>query len=401
MRLLAVICLASLVLTNCGQAGPDRKLSLPGNAVPIIYADYILVKGSVENVPAHLLLDTGADDLLLDSVYKSNSKLDFENFFTARITGIGNSYQSIIVITDTVDMSVGNRLFHATPVPVLNLKPIGGDIIDGLLGTVCFKGEVLEVNYERKYIRVYNSTDSIDLQGYTGFGFHKSGNFCLVQAAIRINDTLFISGDFIFDTGSPTSTISGSVAALEKLDMAVDEKVRYYTKYGGIGGESSSWEFICDSVNIGPFGFEGVNMAFSLDEAGVLSEGDNLGIIGNNILDRFTLIFDFQNNILYMKPNHSYRDPYVFDRLGFSWVDRVQTSGTWIVTGLTEDSPAENTGLKIDDRIITVNDVPVEEIPFEEQNEFFRKTKRLEMSIVRGDETLSVGFKLNPILSYN
>jgi len=360
----------------------------------------VLVKGEVEEVPANLLLDTGAEDLLLDSLFKSNSRLDFENFFSAKITGIGNSYQEIIVITDSVNMSIGKRNYMVAPVPVLNLKPVGGDIIDGLLGTVCFTGEVLELNYVQKYINVYPSVDSLDLDGYTKLAFRKYGNFCLLPARIRINDSLVIEGEFIFDTGSPTSTISGAVAYSNDMGKTVSPKVRYYTDYGGIGGESSSWDFISDSVRIGSYALPHVNLAFSLDESGILSDGDYLGIIGNNILDRFHLFFDFHNNNLYLKPNSRFDEPYLFDRLGFTWIDRCMTSGAWIITGLTENSPAESVGLRIDDRIVKVNSIPVENIPLEEQNDFFKQAEKVRMDVVRGGETLSIGFDLAPILSY-
>ncbi len=399
MHRYAICLLTILLLSSCaGNDGTGDTVAIPDKAIPVIYADYVLIKGSVELTPAFLLLDTGAEDLLLDSLFKSENHLDYDDFFNATITGIGNSKRSIIVITDTVNFSLGDKKYQAAPVPVLNIKPIGGDIIDGLLGHLCFSGEVLEVNYEKKYINIYSSIDSVDLSNFRRVAFRRSGNFCLVPASIRINDSLTISGEFVIDTGSPTSTISGTVADSYRLDSVVTEKVRYYTMYGGIGGESSSWDFICDSVRIASFGLSKANMAFSLDESGVLADGEYMGIIGNNILDRFDVLFDFENRYLYLRPNHSFDKPYVFDRLGFTWVDRYRTKGVWIVSGITENSPAEREGLKIDDRIISVNNTAVSEIPFEDQNDFFKKIRHLKMDIVRGRDTISVNFKLAPIL---
>jgi len=377
---------------------PAQKVTLPPTAVPIIYADYVLVQGTIENIPARLLLDTGAEDLLLDSLFKSNSRLDYEHFFPASITGIGNSSQKIIIITDPVRIGLGSDTFRATPVPVLNIKPIGGDIIDGLLGKAFFSDAVLELDYDQRYINILPDLDSFDLASYQKVGIRRTGNFCCAPVTIRISEREVIRGDFILDTGSPTSTIASSTAFQNKLDSVVEEKVRYYTEYGGIGGESSSFEFITEAVSLADFVLTDVNMSFSLDEEGVLSEGDYLGIIGNNILDRFDLLFDFENNYLYLRPNSSYGEPYVFDRLGFTWVDRCRSQGSWIVSGLTESSRAEQEGLMINDRITHVNGTPVEQIPFEEQNDFFRKQKKVKLVVMRGGEELTIRFTPAPIL---
>ncbi|MFZ5940199.1 MAG: aspartyl protease family protein [Bacteroidota bacterium] len=393
---------AILVTTACNSmtGGEDsgRKGIIPPGAVPVIYSDYVLVQGEVENVPASLLLDTGADELLLDSLFKSSNRIEYENFYHANITGIGTGSQRIIVITDSVQFTLSGKDYRAKPVPVLNIKPAGGDIIDGLLGKGFFRKEVLEVNYEDRYIAIHESIDSAGIGGCASLPVHRIGHYICVQVEIAIRGGELVSGDFILDTGSPTSSISGKAAADMHLDSLIREKVRYYTEYGGIGGESSSWDFIADSLRLGDCRLRNVNMSFSLDESGILAGGEYLGIIGNDVLDRFDLYFDFKGDRLYFRPNGTFTEAYEFDRMGFTWVDRCQTMGGWIVTGLTESSAAEKAGLMINDRILTVNRKPVGEIPFEDQGDYFKNTRSLVVSVDREGETLTFRFRLAPIL---
>lgn len=402
MKHRVLIITAILVTTACksmsGGEGPDRRTVIPAGAVPVIYSDYILVKGEVEKVPANLLLDTGADELLLDSLFKSTNRIEYENFYQANITGIGTGSQRIVVITDSVVFSLSGQDYRARPVPVLNIKPAGGDIIDGLLGKSFFEEEVLEVNYADRYISIHDSIGAADISGCTSLPVHRIGHYVCVPVVITIRGGVNISGDFILDTGSPTSSISGKAAADNRLDSLIPEKVRYYTEYGGIGGESSSWDFIADSLQLGNCRLQNVNMSFSLDESGILAGGEYLGIIGNDVLDRFDLFFDFGEDRLYFRPNVTFSEPYVFDRMGFTWVDRCQTRGGWIVTGLTENSKAEMAGLMINDRIITVNGKPVSGIPFEDQSDYFKNTRTLQLGVDRAGQPLTFRFRLAPIL---
>ena len=116
-----------------------------------------------------------------------------------------------------------------------------------------------------------------------------------IPLTIKINDAATIRGKFMIDTGSPESTLTSSVAKINNLDKNIKRKVRYYTKYGGIGGESSGYEFIADSLQISDYCLANVNMSYSEDSLGLLASEEYVGILGNNILERFNLIFDFRN----------------------------------------------------------------------------------------------------------
>jgi len=126
-----------------------------------------------------------------------------------------------------------------------------------------------------------------------------------------------------------------------------------------------------------------------------------LGIIGNKIFERFNVYIDFINNNLYLKPNNKFGNPFEASRLGFDYTDRTQTLKSWVVTGFHANTPAQKSGLMVDDRIIAVNDVSVEEISYHQQDSLFSNLSEVSLKVKRNNELLSFSFSLKPVLTVN
>jgi len=371
--------------------------AIPSHAVPVFYYDYLHLKLKIDSAEGSFIFDTGFDNLCIDSIFYNLSKMNYLSSSSGKIYGIGNAYQELNLIRDTICFSMDSRTFRTSNVPVLNLKPIGGDYIDGLLGTRHFAGEIVEVTYTKGYLKVHDSIDSVDVTGYSLIPMINSDFHFFIPATLKINDSVTITGNFLLDTATPESSLTSYIAYKNDLSEKVDKKVLYYTMYGGIGGESSGYDFSAVSLMIGGLTLPDVIFSYSLDTAGSLASEDYIGILGNNILDRFDLIIDFRLNNLYLRPNERYDKPFEFNRMGFAFVDRCKTMGGWIVSGMYRNSPAEKEGLMIDDKIITINKTPVEKIPYEEQEEYFEKIRRVTLEVSRQGNLHTIEFALAPL----
>lgn len=376
------------------------KVEKPKDSIPIVYAEYIFIEGNVDNIKGNFLLDTGADNLYIDDVFYEENDFQYTNLGNIEVVGIGNSVKKIPLINDSVNFFFGKYDYHTSNVPILELKPIGGDFIDGLFGMYFFKKNVLQINYTQNYMRVFKHIDSarnIDFQKYSRIKMLQVENFFCIPLTFKVSDTNSIQGNFFIDLGMPITTVTSDFAKKHNFEKNIERKVQYYTKYGGIGGESAGYDFISNSLKIGNFCLEEINMSYSLDEGGFLSEGEYIGILGNNILEKFDLIFDFDSKYLYVKPNENFYEQFVFDKLGFTYVDRFKTKGAWIVTGLTKNSEAEKK-LQIDDKIVSINGIPVQEIPLKVQKEYFKKIDKAKISIQKEEKIKIVELTLTPLL---
>ena len=261
-----------------------------------------------------------------------------------------------------------------------------------------FYNSVLEINYTREYMKIYPSIDSIDISDYTRVDLIKEVNRLYIPLKVRINDSLLIEGRFQLDFGSG-GELTFTSSATEKFSLAenISKKTPYFTKYGGVGGESSSYVFRAASFEIADFSFDSVTVSYNVDRSGALATDRHLGLLGNGIYERFNVIIDFLNNDIYLKPNSKFNDPFEFSRLGFAYVDRNQTLGSWIVTGLFRASEPEKNGLGIDDRILEINGVSVAMIDYEAQKDFFSGLDEVKLLVERNGQQKMIEFKLQYI----
>ena len=82
------------------------------------------------------------------------------------------------------------------------------------------------------------------------------------------------------------------------------------------------------------------------------------GTIGMEALRRFLLTIDYPHQRLLLKPNASHRDPFEATLTGLA--AKPNTAGEVLVHGVMRDSPAADAGLQVGDKIITIDDRPVD-----------------------------------------
>lgn len=365
---------------------------ITSDTIPIeYYNNHIYLKGIVQNVPGNYVFDTGAHYLYFDSLFYNNSTIIHKRFVNAMQPGVGKTPQKVKVVAEPVDFYFGQHHYNVDIVPIISLKTILGDFADGILGLNHFFGKVLEINYRKQYLKTYDNVSQLHLEEYVKMPFKLIENKLQVPLTIGINAQTSISGYFAIDLGSGgTVTLNSPVAIEYKLKEKINNKVRYYSKYGGIGGETESYNFIAENLEIGPFSFKNFQADFSVDSSGALAGTKYMGLIGNEILDRFYLIIDLKNNILYLKPNDTFASEFKFSKLGFSYVDRSKTQGVWIVCGFFADSNAEKSGLRTDDRIIEINGTPVKEIDFYSHAEYLYKKETLLLKVDRNSNQFEI-----------
>ncbi len=358
---------------------------LPEGAFPISYRHHLYIGGLADTVQGNFVFDTGASNLYYDSTWFAGHPFPYKNFLNGLLPGAGSRPQLVRVITDSAEFIFGDQHYRTNLIPVLQLKPILGDYADGILGMEHFYGTVLEISYEKGFMRVLPSADSIAGAGFTRINLKRRDNRLFIPLTIMINDTVQFSGDFLLDLGSGgTVTLTSTAARSQQLAQSVPRSIAYYTRYGGVGGASFSNDFRAGSLTIGPWEIDSVLMDYSSDTGGALASDKHYGLLGNGICERFHLCIDFVNDVLYLKPNESFNDPFPCSRTGFSWVDREQTLGAWIVSGLYKGSDAEKRGLRIDDRILALNGTPVSELPWEKQQTMLDGLQEIRLLIERG-----------------
>lgn len=410
--LIKILLFASLVLlTGCANeesttdkdrasqaiaARKEPRNNLPEDAIPFsLYRNHLYINADLDQEAVNLLFDTGAEGLYLDSTFYNSSSLEFDNTITAMVPGVGNKLQKIKLIRDSIQFRIGDY-YTTTGTPLIDLRMITGDYCDGILGDKIFKEAILEINYQDQYLRVHHAFDSINLSGFRKLNLHKVEGKLYLSAILLVNDQVHIEGMYLLDLGSRGSvTIGSPVAMANKLNEKIKEKSKRLTKYGGLGGKSTSCYFNAGSLKIGDFTLEHLIANYSLDKKGALASKERAGIIGTEIWKRFNMIIDYSNNFLYLKPNSNFTKSFKESVVGFSFVDRSESMSAWVVTGIEEGSPAVKAGIKIDDRITHINGTEIIKIQLDEHENYFNGKECIELNIIRGNEEHKIAFKIN------
>lgn len=107
------------------------------------------------------------------------------------------------------------------------------------------------------------------------------------------------------------------------------------------------------------------------------------------------MTFDFPKRIVYLKKSDRYAEP---DRQSLSGLDLRRVGKEVIVHSVWARSPAEKSGVKPDDVILTIQGKPAESYEFFElaNRLFVEEGKSIDMTLKRGGETLFVSFVLEP-----
>lgn len=335
----------------------------------ITYFGHLYLESKINGIPALLAFDTGAPYTCIDSIYLSDSDIDYKMIGQAQMGGSGNSKETVRIIINELTYTIADKEYKSKISPIIQLKPILGDQADGLLGIDNMGGKVIMIDYINEQIGFWEHLD--DTIGFSSIPIRYENNRIFVPLNVTIREGETISGEALVDLGSG-GTVDLTSAVAQKYDLgSIVPQMQYSYLYGGIGGESSGIDFRAQSASIGGFTLNNITMAFSNNTIGAFASKEYIGVIGNDFWERFDMIIDLSGKRIYLKPNAKFSQPFESPVNGFAYTDRSRTLGYWIVNCLYIDSNAEKAGLQHGDQITAINGRSVKEIGFEEQKDFF------------------------------
>jgi C-terminal processing protease CtpA/Prc len=100
------------------------------------------------------------------------------------------------------------------------------------------------------------------------------------------------------------------------------------------------------------------------------------GNIGIGILKRFNLVFDYSNNLLYIKSNEKFKTPFEHDMSGIEYFMAGDNFAHLIIGRVAPGSAADEIGLLKDDEITSINFKPVSKMSAEEIDSYFKRNER-------------------------
>jgi C-terminal processing protease CtpA/Prc len=124
------------------------------------------------------------------------------------------------------------------------------------------------------------------------------------------------------------------------------------------------------------------------------------GIIGNQLLDRFTLIIDYIHNRVFVQPNPYFKKKFEFDRSGLFITASGAGLSKFIVFVVVPSSPAAKAGIVSGDEIKSINGVPASFFKLQDLMYKFRGKvgKKINMVILRNGERIRMELRLEDLI---
>ncbi|HEX5654809.1 MAG TPA: hypothetical protein VFX58_17150 [Chitinophagaceae bacterium] len=296
-----------LLLISVNVLAQDSGKKIPFSLVN----NHIYIRGMLnDTLQAWVLLDCGARSMVSHEQAKKG-KIKTHSY--GHTDGIGNNtvpYQ----MADSATFNLGSIRYTEKRVPVLSLSEVedcGADItvnkegkikflkalrnnvqpIDAVLGDKFFQRFVVKIDYQKQILTLYEPSafqyagkgDKIPLQ--------YSENHIYALASITGPDSIPVSGYFMVDCGSMTGLIL-NVPFIKQHRLAPSAGATEISLCG-IGGSSKSMMGTLSDLRIGKRRIKKPITIFSQASGGVLTRPDIAGSIGNGILRRFRVIFDY------------------------------------------------------------------------------------------------------------
>ena len=96
------------------------------------------------------------------------------------------------------------------------------------------------------------------------------------------------------------------------------------------------------------------------------------GNLGMDVLKRFTVIFDYEHNMLYLKPRSNLKEPFEHDMSGMEYYAGGDGLKHVVISRVEPGSASDDIGLEKNDEIMSVNFKSVAHIGLEELDRIFR-----------------------------
>jgi C-terminal processing protease CtpA/Prc len=120
------------------------------------------------------------------------------------------------------------------------------------------------------------------------------------------------------------------------------------------------------------------------------------GTIGGETLSRFTVVFNFPKEEIYLKKNNAFKKGFHYNLSGLNVKAKGSKLNVFEITEVREQSAAHRAGVSEGDLIVSINGVPSSQINLAILNAFFnlRPGKKIHLTLDRKGQKIRKDFRL-------
>ncbi len=372
--------------------------------IPVEVLNNMIVVPVVLNdqIPLKFILDTGVrSTVLTQKTYSDILGLTYSKEYS--ISGPGGEKLVDAFVTDNVSLDLPGVRGEGHSMLVLDkdylqLRNYLGAEVHGILGYELFSRFIIQMDYERKRLTLMLPERFKKKRRYQTLPIVVQDTKPYVISTTSMNDSVQLETKLLMDTGASHGLI---------LEQESDELIEIPEKNlnsvigRGLGGVITGKIGRIKSLELGKYTIKNIIANFPdpnsyTDTLFFKTYVKRNGALGGEILSRFSLIFNFPQEEIYIKKNSSFKENFNYDMSGITIKALGARLRNFEITELRPESPGQLAGLEVGDQILAVNGTPVYKMTLNQVNGYFNSKpgKRVSVEVEREGRRVKVDFRL-------
>ena len=349
------------------------------------------------------IVDTGAEHTILTKrEYADILGIPFEREFRILGSDLQTELSAYLIRHNHLqlgNMAIGNQSLVVLEEDFFRFEEFTGTTVHGIIGANIFRHFIMKINYQRQVISLYSPNDWEVPDDFHQLPLEIYKSKPYLTTALELTEGQTIPVKLLLDTGASLTLLlhNDTHPAIQPPENTIPGNIGK-----GLGGYLEGFVGRARSLQFGSY--EAAELVCNFQDLSTAIDtsflNDRNGILGNLVLNRFTIIIDYFREKLYIKPNKYYDDAFEYDKSGLTIIATGRGLNTYLAYAILHDSPAGESGLLPGDEILRVNGWQASFLGLRGINRRFKmKTgKRIRMVIRRDGEKMKIEFRLRDLV---
>ncbi len=402
--LLLSVCITFPIFTGYGQNNLGFTLEDGRKKVQIPFElhNNLIVVPVVMNgmLPLKFILDTGVRTAILtQKTFSDILNLTYSRKYS--ITGPGGEKVIDAYITNNVSLDLPgvSGKGHALLVldqDMLELRNYLGSDVHGILGYEIFSRFTVEVDYTKKVLTLY-APNRFRKRRFQRFNMDILDTKPFINGLVTMSNGKTLNARLLVDSGASHGLM---LEPASDSIIVVPEKQVSTVIGRGIGGEITGKVGRIKQLKLGHFKLEEPIANFpdpnSYIDSLKLGTTFRHGSIGGEILSRFTTVYDFSTETLYLKKNSTLKKKYYYNLSGLTIKAKGAALNVFEVNDVRDQTEAQKADVRVGDLILSINGIVLKSLDLNVVNGLLntRPGKKLKLEINRSGQKIKREFVL-------
>ncbi|MBY0436063.1 MAG: aspartyl protease family protein [Cyclobacteriaceae bacterium] len=370
---------------------------------PIELCNNLIVVPVVLNgqLPLKFILDTGVrTTILTEKAYSDILNLPYSRRYSVAGPGGEKIVEAYVTNNVTIDMPGVHGEGHAMLVlekDYLELRNYLGTDVHGVLGYEIFSRFIVEMDYEARTLTLMSPEFFRPKKKFHSMAISIQDTKPYINAPVEMYDGTSIVAKLLVDSGASHGLV---------LDPNSDKNILIPEKHvssligRGLGGLITGQIARVKSLDLGKYFIQDIvaNFPDANSYIDTLKTTDVFrnGSIGGEILSRFTVIYNFPGEKMYLKKNSGFKKKFNFNMSGLTLKAKGARLRKYEITDVRKNSSAEKAGIMAGDEIFSVNGLPAANLDLNSINGYFNSKvgRRIRLELLRNGELMVKTFVL-------